>query len=576
MPPTPDPSEPGPDAPPPPADRHDADAHGLHRAIRAVSSVTLLSRFAGLVREVLVSRLFGDTALGSAFGAAFQIPNLFRRLFGEGALSAAFIPAYSASTDRDARHDRDPAPHPPASADKFASLTLAMLGVITGALVVVAEIVLLTVLLFGSHPLDRQILLHLVVIMLPFMPLICCAAILAGMLQVHGRFAPASAGPLLLNAFIIAVAAFFLLTNRAAGATVAYVLGVATVLSGLTQCLWFLRLLRPRVTWTLDYRDAVPEVRAMLRRFVPVAIGLGTLQLSTFLDTLICTYTIWAGPTFLGFPFPLQDKSNAIVVAAQRLYQFPLGVFGIAVATAVFPLLSRFAASPAPDSQYKFRRTVWRGVRLSLFIAVPSSVGLILIRHHLAFVLFAARPSSSSGFSPDGVDRVSNVLLGFAPGIWIYSLNHVLSRAYYARGDMRTPMFVSIAMILVNLALTFALIWNLAEAGLAWSTTICAAFQLLALASLTRRWRRSAPAETPTASPTLGVAPAVSTTAASALVMVAAVLGVQAILPPPTGWTAHAIALAVMTATGAFSYLLAARLFRSQDLADLLSRSRMK
>lgn len=552
--------------------------------MRAVSGVTLLSRFGGLAREVLVSRIFGDTPLGAAFAAAFQIPNLFRRLFGEGALSAAFIPAYTKSLNEHDPATGTPTATPPPGqhpADQLASLTLLTLGIVTAGLTILAELVLLLVLMLSNPSADLALLLRLVMVMLPFMPFICTAAILAGMLQVHGRFGPASTGPLVLNAFIVVIAAYFLISGRSAGEAVAYVLGVATVASGATQCLWFAKLLAPHVKWTRSYRDAIPAGKVMFRKFVPVAIGLGTLQLSTFIDTLICTYVIWGGATLFGYAYPLSNVSNNYVTAAQRLYQFPLGVFGIAVATAVFPMLSRFA-----HDRERFRETLWRGVRLSLFIGVPASVGLILVRYELSYVLYGG---GNLSYSAPGIDRVAAVLLGFAPGVWIYSLNHVVTRAFYARGDTRTPMLVSIAMIVVNLSLTLTLMWWLSEAALGWASSISAAVQLAVLSLLARRWgTRDSHSAATTGEPSPELARTVqrdtvrsiAITLVSAAVMFLAVFGVRALIPTQGGlwgrWIGHVVSLGLQVASGGAAFVFAALALRSTELRDLMSRTKQR
>jgi len=232
--------------------------------MQATVGVTLLSRVGGLVRDVLIGRMFGDTVVNSAFAAAFQLPNMFRRLFGEGALSAAFIPAYTDACKADDDRLRGNGGQASGSqAGQLASLTLCVMGLTTAAITVVVELILLAVLLLAPYDAERVLSLRLIMVMMPFMPLICCAAILAGMLQVHGRFGAASSGPLVLNAFIIATGAWCLWSGPAAEPT-AYLIGIATVLSGVTQCFYFHRLLRGRVRLTRAFSEAVPGGRAML------------------------------------------------------------------------------------------------------------------------------------------------------------------------------------------------------------------------------------------------------------------------------------------------------------------------
>ena len=436
--------------------------------MRATGGMTLASRVGGLVRDVIVGRIFGDTAIGSAFASGFAIPNTFRRLFGEGALTAAFIPAYTEL------HKSDPK-----AADKLASLTVAVLGLVTGAITLGIEIVLLAVILAAPQDADRALSLKLMMVMLPFMPLICVVAILAGMLQVHGRFGTAASGPVILNTFIVGVGAWCLFTGRLAGENVAYLLGLATVLSGATQCLWFAWILRGEVEWTRAWEEAKPRAREVLKKFIPAAVGLGTLQVNAYVDQLITMWPIWVGPTILGHSYPLTKASGIIIALTTRLYQFPLGVFGIAIASAVFPLLARHADEPD-----HFIDTLRRGLRMSLFIGLPATVGLMLVREDAVAVLFG---HGKTGWSRESLGASADVLFGFAAGVWAYSLNHVLTRAFYACKDTRTPMRVALAMVGLNFVLNVTLIWRLREAGLAWSTAIAAIVQTFVLGILVRR-----------------------------------------------------------------------------------------
>jgi putative peptidoglycan lipid II flippase len=520
----------------------------LASAVRATGGVTLLSRLGGLIRDVIIGRVFGDqSAVGSAFNAAFAIPNMFRRLFGEGALSAAFIPAYT-----DAQRESAPL------AAALASITMRTLGLVTATLTLIIEVVLLLVLLLGTHDPERAISIKLIMIMLPFMPLICMVAILAGMLQVHGKFGPAASGPIILNAFIIIVGILCLLTGTLAGPGIATALGLATVLSGATQLYWFLRLLRPHVKWTRDFAAAEPRARTMLRKFVPVAIGLGTLQLNTFIDTLLAMWPIWVGPTMLGFTYQLDDSSNFILGQTQRFYQFPLGVFGIAIATAVFPLLSRYATEPE-----HFRETLQRGLRLSVFIGIPATVGLMLVRFDAIGVLYG---HGSSGWKIENIQRAASVLNGFALGVWAYSINHVLTRAFYAKGDTATPMRIAIAMVLLNFTLNLTLMWSLREAGLAWATSLSAIVQAAVLAVVARR--RLLESSLIDAAMLRGV---VRIIVASVLMAFSVILA-QFILPAGQTWWNQFIRVLVSTAVGGGAFLAAARLLPCHELRWLLQR----
>ncbi|MEO1583880.1 MAG: murein biosynthesis integral membrane protein MurJ [Planctomycetota bacterium] len=520
----------------------------LERNTRTVAGVTLISRVFGLARDLVLVRIFGDTPTGSAFNAAFALPNLFRRLFGEGALSAAFLPRYTTLTETDPELSR-----------KYASLVIALLLGVTAALTILGEAALLIWLTSsGQDDTDRALSIRLMMLMLPLMPLVCIVAILGGMLQVGARFAMPAAAPIVLNLCMIG-AAIGAIASDASPERAATAIALATLAAGFVQLAWALIALRPLVRFTTAFTDARHEASRTLRRFLPVLVGMGTLQLNTLADTLLAMWPVWIGPTLLGNPVPMDDASNAIVGFTQRLYQFPLGVFGIAVATAAFPQLARDAGNPAA-----FGSTLARGLRLSVFIGLPASIGLLLVREDLVAVMFSGGFSDDqSGFSDDGLTRAATVLAGYALAVWAFSLNHLLTRAFYARSDTTTPMRVSLAMVAVNLALNLTLIWRFREAGLAIATAVTSTLQMALLALLlSRRLEQGIPR-----SPMLR---GIARTAAASIAMGVAVWLVLTLLPDATIWHAHATRLGAAVATGLASYLSLS--WRSDELRQLLSR----
>lgn len=561
---------PGPPSAGVPAPDAHAQRHGaLSRAVQATSLMTLGSRIGGLVRDVLIGRVFGDVGfIGSAFAFAFAFPNMFRRLFGEGALSAAFLPEYTDAVKTAERGTPGPVGGGGvAQADQLASLTMCMLGIVTAAITAAIELVILAVLILTPHDEARALSLKLVMVMLPFMPLICIVAIQAAMLQVHGRYGPAASGPLILNAFIIAVGLWSMFTGWAGGEITAYALGAATVLSGVTQMFWFSRLLRTRFTFTRNWQGVRVRAGRMMRKFVPVAIGLGTLQLNAFLDNLIAMWPIWVGATIFGRAYPLDTISNLILSLTTRLYQFPLGVFGIAIATAAFPLLARHAREPD-----HFTDTLRRGMRLSLFIGLPASIGLVLIREDVTALLFG---SGRGAWSDESLLRSASVLLGFSVGIWAYSLNHVFTRAFYAQQDTATPMKVSIAVMLLNIALNLTLMWPMREAGLAWATSIAAMVQCVVLAVLSGRLldrlhdTAGMPRQRLLDRATIH---AFARIALAGAIMGGVVLAAAHVLPTRSSWPMRLFAVAVMSGSGGLTYLGAARALRLHELRWLLRR----
>ncbi len=528
----------------------------LAGAIRVVSGLTLFSRFAGLARDVVMVRLLGDGALASAFRIGYTFPNLFRRLFGEGALSAAFLPEYT----RLRRED-------PGTAQELCRLTMRLLTLVTSVLTLVIILGLLAVLALAPAQSERTTTILLIILMLPMMPMVCITAILGGVLQAHGRFGPPAAAPILLNIFQIGAGLPFFFVGPQYHVLAAYVVGASAVLASAVQIVWSVRALRGHVQWRrggeATRAAAVEHGRGVFKRFLPAVLGLGTLQLNTMLDQVIATWPMLVGPTMFGRPVPLDEKSNAILSYTQQLYQFPLGVFGIAVATAVFPLLSRAAAVNAPVGE--FADVLRRGLRLSFFIGLPASIGLVLVRHDLIYVVYSG---GGTGFSADGVTRAALVLLGFAPAVWAYSLNHVLTRGYYAKQNTSTPMRIAVAMVLLNIVLNFVLIWPLREAGLAFATAISSVVQCGVLIALAPRL--------------LGVSPFDSATARGfvrtgicALVMTAAVYGVLTAVRTVTdaSYVHSALRVLVGVVVGGASFAACAVVLRLPELRWLTQRA---
>ena len=440
----------------------------LERNTRTNWSLTLISRMTGLVRDGAISRLFGTGALSSAFYFAFLIPNVFRRLFGEGALAAAFLPSFSKL------HHEDPE-----LAKQFATLTISKLVVLLGGITIVGELLLWWIISVQAEP---SASLELAMIMLPYMPLVCSVAIFAAMLHVHDKFGPPAAAPIILNGLMIA-AAFAFIGYFDNPLNHMMVIGLAVIVAGVVQVVWSLLALRNFGWYAKETPKSHGEFKVMTRRMIPMIIGLGTLQINTLLDGLIASWpTLFGDAFFFGLQYPLGEGAMGSLTWAQRLYQFPLGVFGIAVATAIYPLL----AKQSRDND-TFTATMKRGLRLVVFIGLPASAGLILVRNPLASAVF-----QGVNFTSQDAILVGSILLGYAPAVWAYSMTQVLTKGFYAKDDAMTPVKVAMFCVALNLILNITLIWTpLRTAGLAWSTAICAVIQVSILMVYIRKHVRT-------------------------------------------------------------------------------------
>jgi len=504
------------------------------RSARLISGLTLVSRVLGLVRDMTCSAVCGAGPAWSAFWIAFQVPNLFRRLFGEGALSAAAIPVLTEKLSRDGLD----------AVDNLSGRLLGLLLVLLTAICVVAEVVVIGLWWAYRTSPHASLTLSLTAVTLPFMVLICAAALLGGLQNVLGRFGPWAAAPVILNLFMIAGAWW---GKAIAPDHAIFVLAVAVVLSGVMQVAWMwggLRRSNLRLRLSLDRHD--PAIRRISLTMLPMVAGMSAVQLNTLVDSLIAG---WFVPGFVG---------PAILSFAQRLYQFPLGVFAIALATAVFPTLSRHAAD---NDLAGLGRTLSKGIRVATFEGLPCLLGLILVREPLVRALFERGRFAES---PDAAERVALALSLYALGVWAYGVNHLVVRAYYALGDVKTPLKVSLRNVVLNLVLNLLLVQTpLRESGLALATSICAVVQVAAL--LWRFERRIGHLEwRPILDSTLRAAVATA-------VMGAGVVLVNRACP---AGLSNVIRLVVVAVSGAAVFLAAGWVVRSPELQEMIPRRR--
>lgn len=531
------------------------EQHRLISGSRVTALGTLVSRVLGMLRDAATAALFGLSVGGvmDAFVLAFRIPNLFRRLFGEGVLAASYLPVLSATLERDR-----------AEAWKLVSAVLLRLAVGLAALVAAGEVVLGAVALAGSGDPEIQRFTVLAAIMLPYALFICLAAQAAATLHALGRFALPASIPTILNLVWLAAAVIVAPWYSSDKTVQAQVMAVAIVAAGIVQFSVQIPALC-RIGFQFDYNpEAVQhELRQIARAMGPMVLGLMVTQINTLMDSVIAwllaapdaaeTTIAWLG----GVSYPMEQGAVAALYYGERLYQFPLGILGIAVATAIFPLLSRHAAR---NDQASLSEDLTLGLRLVLFLGIPAGVGLVLLAEPLARLLYERRE-----FTSEDTVRTARVIWSYALGVWAYCALPVLVRGYYALGDRLTPVRVGVMVVAVNFCLNLILIWPLAEAGLAVATSIGASLQVVVLAvvfsrqNVPIRWR----AMTATVLRTL-----VATSA-----MAAGCYGSAWLLLPGSGLVAGLLDVVVPFGIAVIAFLATARLLRAPELSLLVSRS---
>ncbi|HZE98043.1 MAG TPA: murein biosynthesis integral membrane protein MurJ [Planctomycetota bacterium] len=412
------------------------------RSAGIVSACTLLSRILGFVRDMLCARYFGASMQWDAFSVAFRAPNLFRRLFGEGALTAAFLPVFVERVDGGKREEAH------ALLNRLATALSLFLGVLAAVGVGISYFLPADAKTAQMAPLLR--------IMMPYLPLICVAAILSAALNgVRHYFAPAFA-PVVVNVVLIGALLPWWrdIHTQAWAVTVG---GIVTLLF-LAIPLYALRLpVRPR----LDLGD--PDLRDVVRKSLPVIFGLAPVQLNEMVGSLIADYLIPG------------HGAVSVLYYGNQLTQLPLALIGTAVATVVFPLF----ASPKED----FKDVFQKSLRLVLFLSVPATIGLMVLARPIVSLLF----QHGDRFGPEATERTAWVTLCYSAGLWCYCANQIQVRAFYAKKDTMTPVKVSATMVALNLALTLALVGTLQERGISIANSVTGFVSFLALNTLLRR-----------------------------------------------------------------------------------------
>src|SRR5260221_4814895 len=424
------------------------------KASGAMAAATLLSRVLGMVREMVYYHFMGIGWVNDAFQYAFTIPNLFRKLLGEGALSAAFIPLYAKALKQQ-KSDGE--------ANDFASASVSLLIAILFGITVVGEIILAAVLYFANLREGTQLAVKLTIVMLPYVVFVCAAAFVGGILQVHRRFAGPAIVPVVSNLLMIATLAAVAITHdlRTEAGQEAAVWWVA--ISALSAVAVQLIVLWPplrRAGFRFHFVGHfwTAAVRHMLLMSVPVALGAGVLQLGVVLDKQIALMLATGdGKTHLhlfgwALRLPMEEGALARLNWAQFLYQFPLGVFAISLATAIFPQLSGDALEL---DRTAFRTVFQRGFEASLFIGLPASIGMIVVAEPAVRL-----PFESGRFTANDSRLTALSAAIYSSAIWAFSIQQVLNRAFYALHDMRTPLWTTAVNLAINLAVEIPLLWT--------------------------------------------------------------------------------------------------------------------
>jgi putative peptidoglycan lipid II flippase len=512
------------------------------RAAGVVGIYTFLSRVLGLLRDMIIANFFGSGMSADAFFVAFRIPNLLRRLFAEGSFSVAFIPVFTEYLRKRSREDAVLL-----ARVVFTLLILILTVVCILGMVFAPLIVRIIAPGFGAAGEKYALTVLLTRIMFPYIFLVSVLALFSGILNAMKHFSAPAMAPIFLNLSMIA--ALILLTPSMRNPTVGLAIGV--IVGGIVQMLLQVPfLLKKGLSLAPRWLPSHPALRRIGILMLPTIFGSAIYQINQLVGTLLATL--------------LREGSVSYLYYADRLVQFPLGVFAIAISTAVLPSLSREAA----DGDFEgLRGTISHAIRLTMFITIPAMMGLIVLREPIVRLLF-----QRGAFDVPATDMTVRALLYYSLGLWAFAGLRVFVSAFYSLQDTVTPVKVAVIAMVLNLIFSLLLMRTpLEHGGLALALSLASTVQLVILILLLRRRIGGIEGK--------AVLGSMAKSFLSSMIMA---LGIywfyfKFLAVTVTGTTASlAFGVLLVMGAGILIYLVSARLFRCTELTSVMNVMRRK
>ena len=442
--------------PPGSSPRPPEDHQSVAQAAGLIGAATFSSRVLGFIRDMVLARFFGATPAADAFFVAYRIPNLLRELFAEGSMSSAFIPVFTEYLTRRTKAD---------TRDLASAVFTTLLTILTGLtlLGVVLSPAIVWLLAPGFHQDPEKLTLTTVLtrIMFPYLIFISLAALAMGVLNSVRAFAAPAFSPVLFNVCIIS---FAVLVSPMMEEPI-YAVALGVIVGGLAQFLMQIpSLCRRGLMFRWRFEPRHPGVKRIGRLMVPSLLGMSVTQINITVSTVLASFFA-GGPTYLFY--------------GMRLIQFPLGIFGVALATAILPTLSAQAARGALD---ELRTTLGFGLRMILFIIFPAMVGLILLRHPIVHLFF-----EHGHFTAADTSATALAVLCYAVGLWAFAGVRIIVAAFYSMQDTKTPAWSAAGAVVANILLSFVFMQYFQHAGLALATAVASMLNGLTLVVVLNR-----------------------------------------------------------------------------------------
>ncbi|HEX5035874.1 MAG TPA: murein biosynthesis integral membrane protein MurJ [bacterium] len=413
-----------------------------------VGFFTLISRIAGLIRDMSVAYAFGTHVAADAFFVAFRIPNLLRRLFAEGALTVSFVPVFTQYLKKSYEEAKK------VVNVTFTVQTVALIAISAAGILLSPWLVKLTAWGFSSDPEKFALTVKLTRVMFPYLLMISLAAWAMGILNSCKHFGSPAASPIFMNLGIILGALVF--TRYFDPPVMGLAIGV--LVGGAMQLACHFPFLAQFKFWpSLTWEPRHPAVKRILGMMVPAAYGAAVYQFNVIAGTFLASFLPTGSVSYLWY--------------ADRVMEFPLGIFAVSLATVILPTLSEHAA----DNNVKaLKETFGFALRMIFFITVPAAGGLMILSNDIIRTLF-----QHGEFGPASTQATASALICFAAGLPFISGVRVTSNAFYSMQDSKTPVRVATMSVAVDFAVSLALMWSLKHVGLAIAVATASVFNFV-------------------------------------------------------------------------------------------------
>ncbi len=516
------------------------EKRSVTKAAGQISIATAGSRILGFIRDILLAKIFGASGSTDAFFIAYRVPNLFRELFAEGSMSAAFIPVFTEALAKEGRED----------AKRLASAVLAFLISIVSVLCFLGMLFAPSVVSviapgFIKSPEKFALTVTLTRIMFPFLFFISIAALAKGVLNSLKSFFVPALAPIFLNLSIITAALFFAPNVDAP----LIAIGLAVSVGGALQAAIQLPdLMKKNFLVVPSFSLSHPGLKKIFRLLLPAIVGMGVAQINIFVSTIFVSFLAGGAATYLYY--------------AMRFVHLPIGIFGVAMATAVLPSLSSHVAA---GDKHALRDTFSFSLRLLFFVTLPAMAGLIVLAEPIIHVLL-----QRGEFTSQATAETAYALIFYSSGLWAFVGTRIVASVFYSLQDTRTPVKIAALSVLTNILFSFILMGPLRHGGLALANAIASAVNFIVLFYLLRKRLGSIEGKK--------IVRSFMKTAAASAAMGVAALSVLKIYPWNDGAALFekAAVLAGIIALSAGIFLTIMHMMKSEELRYLMNMRKKK